>query len=78
MSQLLPDKFVPIRQSLVGQGAEVLRALGDDGRSIPALYVELRELLPHLTYDSFVLTLDFLYATGRINWNNELLAPRAG
>lgn len=78
MSQLLPDKFVPIRQSLVGQGAEVLRALGDDSRSIPALYVELRGLLPHLSYDSFVLTLDFLYATGRINWSNELLEPRAG
>jgi hypothetical protein len=71
MSQLLPDKFVPIRQSLVGQGAEVLRSLRSEPRPIASLYVELRERLPHLTYDSFVLTLDFLYATGRITWGGD-------
>ena len=71
MSQLLPDKFVPIRQSLVGQGAEVLRSLHGEPRPVASLYVELRERLPHLTYDSFVLTLDFLYATGRINWAGD-------
>ena len=71
MSQLLPDKFVPIKQSIVGQGAEVLRTLAGESRSIASLYVQIKEQLPHITYDSFVLTLDFLYATGRISWTGE-------
>ncbi len=77
MTQLLPDKFVPLRQSLIGQGAEVLTVLQDRTEAVAALFVQSRQRLPHLTYDSFVLTLDLLYAAGRITLTNGLITPRA-
>ncbi|MFL4474571.1 ABC-three component system middle component 6 [Paeniglutamicibacter sp. MACA_103] len=66
MSQLLPDKFVPLRQSLLGQGAVVLAVLKDEKFSVARLYVESKRQLPHLTYDNFVLTMDWLYIAGSI------------
>lgn len=77
MTQLLPDKFVPLRQSLIGQGAEVLTALQDRTEAVGALFIESRQRLPHLTYDSFVLTLDLLYAAGRISLTNGRIVRRA-
>ena len=66
MSQLLPDKYVPLRQSLVGQGAVVLSILQNDPSSVARLYVEAKRRLPHLTYDNFVLTMDWLFLAGSV------------
>ncbi|WP_455835601.1 ABC-three component system middle component 6 [Pseudarthrobacter siccitolerans] len=66
MSQLLPDKFVPLRQSLVGQGAVILGVLRDERTTVAELYVESKARLAGLTYDGFVLTLDWLYLTDSI------------
>lgn len=62
MSQLLPDKFVPVRQTLIGQGSEVLSLVSQRSWSVAQLFIAARERLPHITYDQFVLTLDLLFA----------------
>ncbi len=73
MSPLLPDKFVPEHQSLVGQGALVLTLLSDRPMSVAQLFVETRSRLAHMTYDAFVETLDALYALGAIDSGREPL-----
>ena len=67
MTRLLPDKFVPERQSVLGQGAVLLALLMNRPLSVAQLFVEARERLPHLKYDSFVETLDALYALNVIS-----------
>ena len=76
MSQLLPDKYVPLRQSLVGQGAVILAVLKDDRFSVARLYVESKSQLPYLTYDNFVLTMDWLYLAGSIIVDDDLVRKR--
>lgn len=73
MSQLLPDKYVPLRQSLIGQGGVVLSILQNEPFSIARLYVESKRQLPYLTYDNFVLTMDWLYLAGSIVLNKDLV-----
>jgi len=73
MSQLLPDKYVPLRQSLVGQGAVILAVLKDQPFSVARLYVESKTQLPYLTYDNFVLTMDWLYLAGSIIVDDDLV-----
>jgi hypothetical protein len=73
MSQLLPDKYVPLRQSLVGQGAIVLSVLQNEPFSVARLYIESKRQLPHLTYDNFVLTMDWLYLAGSIVLNEDVV-----
>lgn len=63
MSQLLPDKFVPVRQTLIGQGSEILSLTSERAWSVAELFIAARERLPRITYDQFVLTLDLLFAT---------------
>lgn len=66
MSQLLPDKFVPVRQTLIGQGSEILTLISERSWSVAELFIAVRERLPRITYDQFVLTLDLLYATNLV------------
>ncbi len=73
MSQLLPDKYVPLRQSLVGQGAIVLSVLQNEPFPVARLYVESKRQLPHLSYDNFVLTMDWLYLAGSIVLNEDVV-----
>ncbi|WP_354149245.1 ABC-three component system middle component 6 [Arthrobacter sp. 754] len=73
MSQLLPDKYVPLRQSLVGQGAVVLSVLQNEPYSVARLYVESKRHMPHLTYDNFVFTMDWLYLAGSIVVDKDLV-----
>lgn len=66
MSQLLPDKFVPVRQTLIGQGSEILSLIGQRSWRVAELFVVVRGSRPQITYDHFVLTLDLLFATNLI------------
>jgi hypothetical protein len=76
MSQLLPDKFVPTSQSLVGQGATIIEVMAGRALSVAQLFVEVRQRSPHLTYDAFGLSLSTLYATGLVeSVDNTLIRP---
>ena len=79
MTRLLPDKFVPEAQSVAGQGAVLLSLLAERSLSVAQLFIQAREQLPHLSYDSFVETLDVLYALNLISADSppflSLVAP---
>jgi hypothetical protein len=77
MSQLLPDKFVPVGQTVIGQGATLLAILSDRAVPVAQLFVEARERTPYLTYDGFGLTLASLYALGLIEPVGNALIGRA-
>lgn len=73
---ILPNKHVPIRRSLVGIGAQLLRQLTSD-----MTVSELWELAEHKddigNFHNYVLCLDYLYLIGAIDYDNGLLAkPR--
>lgn len=67
MRALLPDKFVPEEQTLLGQGALLLTLLASRPMSVAQLFVECRAHAPHVTYDAFVETLDVLYVLGAVD-----------
>lgn len=78
MSQLLPDKYVPLRKSLVGQGAIILSVLQNEAFAVARLYVETKRMLPHITYDNFILTLDWLFLSGSISFAGDRITKGNG
>lgn len=72
---LLPTKGVTADRALVFVGAEILREL-DRPTTVSALWTAVqsnRRELPQagsLTYDWFVLALDWLYAVGAVHLDN--------
>lgn len=79
MLQSLPDKFVPLSATVVGQAAQVLSVVRDRERvSIAELFIELRTRLDHFTFDHLVATLDFLYAASLVETDLDLgrVAPK--
>lgn len=76
MSRLLPDKFVPMGQTVLARGATTLHTLGDRALSVAQLFVEVRDQLPDLSYDAFAETLSALFAVGLIdNVGDALVEP---
>lgn len=74
--QLLPDKYIPVEETLIGLGAIALREL-DAPASVSSLW---RRMMGHkevATYERFVLTLDFLYAVRAIDFADNLIRRRS-
>jgi hypothetical protein len=69
---ILPDKHVPIGESLLGAGAVVLGRLRRP-RTISALWGELREAPEMGTFHRYVVTLDFLHAIGAVELKGGLV-----
>lgn len=67
MTPVLPNKFVPEHLSLVGQAAAILVLMEARPLSVAQLFVEAKERLPNMTYDSFVEALDALYALNAVD-----------
>ena len=73
---ILPTKHISLNQSLIGLGALLLKKL-DRPRTVSGLWRKVR-LIPEVgTFQRFVISLDFLYALGLIQFRNGLLNRRA-
>ena len=73
---ILPTKHISLNQSLIGLGALLLKKL-DRPRTVSGLWRKVR-LIPEVgTFQRFVISLDFLYALGLIQFRNGLLKRRA-
>jgi len=73
---ILPTKHISLNQSLIGLGALLLKKL-DRPRTVSGLWRKVR-LVPEVgTFQRFVISLDFLYALGLIQFRNGLLNRRA-
>jgi hypothetical protein len=76
---ILPSKHLPQERALLTIGAEVLRRL-DRPKTVSGLWEELRqkditqpEAPPIVSYDWFVLALDFLFTIGAIELKSGLI-----
>jgi hypothetical protein len=73
---ILPTKHVKISQSIVGLGAEVLRVLGDE-QTLTRLWEGLRSTADKVTFERFILALDFLFLLGCIEMTDGVLRRRS-
>jgi hypothetical protein len=62
---ILPTKHIPVEQSLLGIGADMIRRL-DRPRTVTSLWEEMRDLPTLGSFDRFSLALVLLYALGAV------------
>ena len=73
---LLPNKHVPANRSLVGIGALVLRHL-ERPSNVSTLWESIKENQEVATYANFVLSLDYLFAIGALDYEHGTLSRPA-
>ena len=73
---LLPDKHVPTSRSLVGIGALVLSHL-ERPASVSHLWESVRNNREVASFGNFVLSLDYLFAIGAIDYEHGQLSRSA-
>ena len=73
---LLPSKHVPTDRSIIGLGALLLESL-ETGSTINGLWERVKPYSRIGSFSNFILTLDYLYAIGAIEYDNGFLSrPR--
>ena len=70
---LLPNKHVPTNRSLVGIGGLVLENL-DRPTNVSRLWESVKDEQGIANFHNFVLTLDYLFAVGAIDYERGLLS----
>lgn len=70
---LLPHKHVPTNRSLIGIGALVLQFL-DSPSSVSHLWESVKANQEIASFGNFVLSLDYLFAIGAIEYERGLLS----
>ncbi len=83
-TKILPEKHVRLSESLVGLGAIILGCTLERPQSLEGIWKELHSKEPvhpringSITFDSVVLSIDFLFAIGAIRLTNEGLLDHA-
>jgi len=69
---ILPTKHIPLGQSLLGLGPQLLTYL-ERPRTITALWKKARQLPEIGTFERFLLALSFLFAVGAVELQDDLL-----
>ena len=77
---ILPSKHLSVDRSLYFVGGEILASLSEE-RTVSALWADLRKRLslssgsyrPDISFDWFVLALDFLYMAGAIDFRGGMI-----
>ncbi|MFH8696722.1 ABC-three component system middle component 6 [Streptomyces chartreusis] len=62
---IAPSKYVNTKNSLLGQSTALL-AVRQDGTTVSELWDKVREAGTDISYERFILCLDFLYAVGLV------------
>lgn len=75
---ILPNKYVTLSQSYIGISALILDMLGSKQTTIEKLWDKfitkcnsVMKSNHHPSYQKFLLTLDFMYLTGMLNYDDE-------
>lgn len=68
---ILPTKSIKMQYSLLSCGAIILDKL-DDSDTVSAIWEKVSTEDALINYDKFVITMDFLYMVGAIDYNNGL------
>ena len=69
---IFPNKNIRLEYSLLGCGAMVLRAM-QKGDTVSALWERVREEKTIVSYEKFILTLDYLYMIGAIQLDGGII-----
>jgi hypothetical protein len=69
---LLPNKHIPTNRSLVGIGALVLGHL-DRPTNVSRLWESVKDEREIASFGNFILSLDYLFAVGAIDYERGLL-----
>ena len=69
---ILPTKHIGPSNSILGVGAIVLSCLGN-GRTVSQLWNEVRHHPGLELFPRFILTLDFLYSIGAIDFSEGIV-----
>ncbi len=72
---ILPDKYIKIPNSFVGQGAFLIGALQKEPCTITTLWENITESNKHLgwTLDKLLLVLDFLFILNIVSYEDGLI-----
>ncbi len=75
---ILPNKYVTLSQSYLGISAMILGIIGSKKTTIDKLWEEFEEKYitknkeaHYPSYQKFLLTIDFMYLTDMLNYNEE-------
>jgi hypothetical protein len=74
--EILPDKFTPIDQTLVGRSAMLLAVLSEESYTVSGLFAAVKVRMNPITFETFAASLTFLYAADLIFQKNETLGVR--
>ena len=69
---ILPNKNIRIERSLIGCGVIVLREIKDRD-TVTSIWSRVHKKESLRNYELFILTLDYLFAIGAIEWEDGLL-----
>ena len=69
---ILPTKHIDVSRSLIGLGAEVLRNI-DRPQTVSTLWNRSMTIKSMGTFETFTLTLDFLYTIGVIEIEDNFI-----
>ncbi len=74
---LMPTKHIQLENSILGIGSQILYLL-DYEKTVSRLFYDLQELrggsnMSVIQFDWYLFSLDFLYMTGAIRFENGLL-----
>lgn len=67
---VLPRKHISISRCLIGSGAEILKLL-DSPENVSSIWYRSKDKVK--TFESFVLTMDFLFAINAIRMDNGFI-----
>ena len=70
---ILPNKHVEEKDTLLYAGALILKELNDSPKSVSMLWNHMKNLDSIKTFDRFVATLDMLFILGAIEFKNNKL-----
>ncbi|CZH17898.1 Uncharacterised protein [Legionella pneumophila] len=70
---ILPTKYIPTNQALIGAGAIILNELNRKPTNVSTLWEVVRDASSIGNYERFVLALDMLHIIGAIELKNNLI-----
>lgn len=70
---ILPTKYIPTNQALIGAGAIILSELNRKPVNVSTLWEIVRDTSSIGNYERFILTLNMLYIIGSIELKNNLI-----
>jgi hypothetical protein len=69
---ILPTKHISIERSIINLGSEVLRKMNTE-ETVSSLWEKSRIIKGMRTFESFTLTLDFLFTVGAVEFKLDRL-----